>query len=76
MAQAQERASVVIALFLLGGCGGAGEEDRQPTEAEVKAYTAGIDRNEVEAKANAIGESRAKEQALDREHRAKVPARN
>ena len=66
---------LLLPLCLAAGCAQR-EEDRQPTAAEVKEYTARIDRAEADAKAKAIRESRAKEDATDRLARARVPASN
>jgi hypothetical protein len=64
----------IFLLFAIGGCGR--EEERQPTAAEVQAYTKKIDRAEAEAKAKAIRASRAKEKAVEQKHLERVPAQN
>ena len=66
---------LLAAFSLITGCSGK-EEDRQPSAAEIREYTARIDRAEAEAKAKAIRESRAVEEARDRQARARVPAQN
>lgn len=68
--------SACMAICLLVGCGGPEHEDRQPTGAEINAYTTKIEQDEASAKVIAIDKSRAKEVALDREHRTRVPAQN
>ena len=65
-------ASPFVALFLLCGCGAGSDEDRQPTAAEVKAYTEKMERDEARARAVAIRDSRAKEEARDQEHQANM----
>ena len=64
-------------LVALGGCDSNEDGDqRQPTAAEVKAYTDEINLVEAQAQANAVSESRAKEETEDRKHLARVPAQN
>ena len=67
--------ALLLPLCLAGACAER-EEDRQPSAAEVREYIARVDRAEAEAKAKAIQDSRAKEEATDRLARARVPARN
>jgi len=64
-------------LVSLTACGSNnGEDERQPTAAEVKAYTDEINRAEAQAQANAVAESRAKEESEDRAHLVRVPSQN
>ena len=64
------------ALLLLALCACGSDEDRQPTAAEVRQYTARIDRAEAEAKAAAVRESRAEEKSRADQHQARVPAQD
>lgn len=66
-----------ILLAALCGCGGKEDrEERQPTAAEVRAFTAEIERVEAAHKAEAIRASRAKEEAAKKEHSARLRAEN
>jgi membrane protein involved in colicin uptake len=63
----------VASILLLTGLHGCGEQERQPSAAEVRRYTDAIDRAEAEAKAKAVRESRAKEEAVSEAHLERVP---
>ncbi len=69
-------APLLMGIALLSGCGGADEADPQPSAAEVKAYLAKVDQEQARARAQAIRESRAKEEQVEREHLKQVPAQN
>lgn len=66
----------LAALAVLGGCGGSADEDRQPSAAEVKAFTDRIEREDAAARAKAIAASRAEEERLNRKHLENVPAQD
>lgn len=63
---------LVLCALALAACGGPG--DRQPSAAEVAAYTAGIERNAAAAKAGDIRASRAREQRRDDLHARRMAA--
>jgi len=55
------RFTPLLLMLALGACGGK-PEDRQPEPGEVERFTAKIERDEAQAKAKAIQDSRAREQ--------------
>lgn len=64
-----------ILLAVLCGCGEKEDKgERQPTVAEVRAFTAEIERTEAAHKAEAIRVSRAKEETVKKEHSARLRA--
>ena len=60
--------------LLMAICACSSPEERQPEPGEVERYTAKIEADEAKAKAEAIRQSRAKEQELGETARARTAA--